>query len=93
LNLTGLYRHQSGFFGRVESVFFAQDRERESISLPGDDFWQVNVVGGYRFPKQRAEVAVGVLNALDNDYRLDPINSYADQPRSRTFYARVLINF
>jgi hypothetical protein len=36
---------------------------------------------------------VGVLNLLDNDYRLDPINQYAELPRSRTFYARLLLNF
>lgn len=93
LNLSGLYRHQSGLFVRAEGVFFAQDREREAISLLGDDFWQVNLVAGYRFPKHKAEVAVGLLNVLDDDYRLDPINQYADQPRSRTLYARLLLNF
>jgi outer membrane receptor protein involved in Fe transport len=74
-------------------VFFAQDRKQDEGSAPGDDFWQVNLIVGYRFPRQRAEIAAGVLNVLDNDYRLDPINWHADLPRSRTFYARLLLNF
>jgi Tfp pilus assembly protein PilF len=93
LSLGGLYRHHSGFFTRAEGVLFAQDRERDGSSAPGDNFWEVNLIAGYRFPKQRAEIAVGVLNVFDTDYRLDPINPYAEQPRSRTFYARLLINF
>jgi outer membrane receptor protein involved in Fe transport/Tfp pilus assembly protein PilF len=93
VKLTGLYRHQSGVFARAEGILFAQDRERDRVSFPSDDFWQANFVAGYRFPKQRAEIAVGVLNILDDDYRLDPINQHADLPRSRTFYARLLINF
>ena len=92
----------SGVFVRAEGVLFAQEREQEHRSfdgekelndLPEDKFWEVNVIAGYRFPKQKAEVAVGVLNIFDTDYRLDPINSHAEQPRSRTFYARLLINF
>ena len=59
VTLSGLYRHRSGIFARAEGVFFAQDREREGSSLAGDDFWQVNLIAGYRFPKQRAEVAIG----------------------------------
>jgi Tfp pilus assembly protein PilF len=91
--LSGLYRHASGVFARADGVFWAQDREREGLDIASDDFWQANFIAGYRFPKQRAELAVGVLNILDCDYRLDPINQYADQPRERTFYARLLINF
>jgi tetratricopeptide (TPR) repeat protein len=93
LGLNGLYRHPSGLFARAEGILFVQDRQREGNTAPGDSFWQVNFLAGYRFPKQRAEIGLGVLNILDTDYRLDPINHYADQPRSRTFYARLLINF
>jgi hypothetical protein len=90
---SALYRHRSGFFGRAEGVFYAQDRERNDNSLPADDFWQVNLLGGFRFPRQRAEIAVGVLNLIGDDYRLDPINHYSELPRARTFYARLLVSF
>jgi hypothetical protein len=101
VNLSALYRHRSGLFGRVEAVWYSQGREqmtldfsgRSSGSLPGDDFWQVNLLGGYRFWGQRAEVAVGLLNATGDNYRLDPLNHYSELPRSRTLYARLLLNF
>jgi tetratricopeptide (TPR) repeat protein len=101
VNLSALYRHHSGLFGRVEAVWYSQDREqmrldragRASGSLPGDQFWQVNLLGGYRFWRGRAEVTVGLLNATGQDYRLDPLNPYAELPRSRTFYTRLLLNF
>jgi hypothetical protein len=37
----------------------------------GDDFWQHNVWSGYRFPRRRAELRLGVLNLADQDYRLN----------------------
>ena len=104
LRLSGIYRHPSGLFAQGDGILFAQQRERDGfrtdvsqpdprLSLPADTFWQANFVAGFRFPRQKAEVAVGVLNIFDRDYRLDPINQHVDPPRSRTFYARLLINF
>ena len=93
LKLTGLYRLPSGLFARAEGVFFAQTREQDGLTVPDDDFWQLNLTAGYRFPRQKAEIAMGVLNVLGGDYRLDPINQHVDPPRSRTFYARLLLNF
>ena len=54
---------------------------------PGDNFWQLNVFAGYRFPHRRAEVRLGVLNLTDRDYRLNPLNLVSEPPRERTFYA------
>jgi Tfp pilus assembly protein PilF len=107
VSLSGLYRHPSGFFARSEGLFFLQDRSwqgrfgpGEPPLLPGDPriepgdrFWQVNLIAGFRLRRQHGEVAVGVLNLLDDDYRLDPLNQHAELPRSRTFYARLLLNF
>lgn len=91
--LSALYRHQSGLFGRTEGIFYSQERDRDDASVPGDNFWQLNAYLGYRFLRGRAEASIGLLNLLDNEYRLDPINPYTDQPRSRTFYARLLLSF
>jgi len=33
------------------------------LRLKGDEFWQFNVFAGYRFPRQQAEIKVGLLNA------------------------------
>ena len=92
VRLNGLYRHPIGIFARAEALWFYQDREREDLSLAGDDFWQLNFFLGYRFPRQRAEISVGILNVTDQDYQLDPINHHAELPRSRTFYARLLLD-
>src|SRR6185295_2941330 len=93
LELSALYRHASGLFGRVEGNWFSQEWREDNASREGDEFWQLNLVAGYRFPRHRGEVALGVLNALGGDYRLHPINQHPDLPRSRTFYARILLNF
>jgi outer membrane receptor protein involved in Fe transport len=93
VTLNALYRHHSGIFARSDAMFFAQNREQDSVSLDGDSFWQINFLGGYRFSRQGAEISIGVLNLLDRDYRLDPINHYADLPRSRTVYTRLSIDF
>jgi hypothetical protein len=93
VSLTALYRHSSGLFAQAEGHWFSQARETNTVALTGDSFWQANLIAGYRFPQQKAELAVGLLNVFDKDYRLDPINQYAERPRARTFYARLLLNF
>jgi outer membrane receptor protein involved in Fe transport len=101
VNLSALYRHPSGVFARVEGLFNSQWRDSRiedmdgthGGTLPSDQFWQLNLLAGYRFPARRAELAVGLLNATGRNYRLDPLNQYSELPRSRTFYTRLLINF
>jgi outer membrane receptor protein involved in Fe transport len=61
--------------------------------LPGDDFFQHNLYVGYRLKRQRAEISLGVLNLADTDYRLNPLNAYAELPRERVFLVRLKINF
>ena len=62
---------------------------RGLLRLPGDYFWQFNALVGFRFPRRRAEIAVGLLNLTDRDYRLNPVNLYADLPRDRTLLLRL----
>jgi hypothetical protein len=93
ISLNALYRDSTGLFARADANLFIQAREQQGASLAGDEFWQVNGMAGYRFAKQRAEIAVGVLNLFDQDYRLDPISVTTSLPRSRTFYARLLLDF
>ena len=60
---------------------------------PGDDFWQFNVIAGWRFYRNQCEVSVGCLNINDTDYKLDPLNPYVELPRSRTLMVRAKISF
>ena len=53
----------------------------------------VNLFAGYRFLRRHAQVQLGVLNLTDRDYRLNPLNLYAELPRQRTFTASLQFNF
>lgn len=93
LNLYALYSHRCGFFSQLHSIWNVQSNRGYAPDLPGDDFWQLNLFAGYRFSKRRAEVRLGILNLTDRDYRLNPLNLYFEQPRERTFTARLRFNF
>jgi hypothetical protein len=87
LHLSAIYNHRSGFFGQLQSIWNSQDNRGYTPELRGDDFWQMNVFAGYRFPRRRAELRLGLLNIADQDYRLNPLNLTGELPRDRTFTA------
>jgi hypothetical protein len=68
------------FFARGDAIWHAQNNDSSTGSIPDDDFWHFNAVAGYRFPQRRAEIAVGLLNITDQDYRLNPLNSVIELP-------------
>ena len=80
VNLFAIWQNAAGFFARGEGLWY-------------DDFWQLNALAGYRFPRRRAEIAVGVLNLNDKDYRLNPLHSVVELPHERTFVASFRFNF
>ena len=59
----------------------------------GDDFWQFNLLAGYRFSQNRCELNCGVLNLANRNYRLSVVNPYEELPRERTFVVRCKLNF
>ena len=93
LTLSLNYNHRCGFFGQFRSQWTKQTNDGYSPALAGDNFWQHDILAGYRFPQRRFEVHVGVLNLTDQDYRLNPLNLYAELPRHRTFTAGAKFNF
>ena len=93
VNLFLLYNHSSGFFARAEGQFYWQHNAADSAALEDDSFYQVNLWAGFRFPRQRGEIALGVLNLNGTDYRLNPLTPYTELPRERVFAARLLFNF
>ena len=93
LNLFLTYNHRCGFFGQFHSLWSAQSNFGYAPARPGDDFWQHHVFLGYRFPNRKAELRVGILNLAGRDYRLNPLNLYAELPRERMFTASVRFNF
>jgi Tfp pilus assembly protein PilF len=93
LNLFTLFNHPSGFFARAEGNWYSQSNDGYDPAVPGDDFWQVNLFGGYRFWHRHAQIQLGVLNLNDQDYHLNPLNLYTDLPRQRTFTVNFQFTF
>lgn len=93
LSLTANLHHRSGLFAQWESVWHHQNNAADSAALVDADFWQHNVVAGYRFAHRRAEFRLGVLNLFDRDYHLNPLNLHAELPRERTFITSLRLNF
>jgi tetratricopeptide (TPR) repeat protein len=93
LNLFAVYNHPCGFFAEGEASWYAQQNIGYSGNEPGDDFWQFNIFGGYRFPHRHAELMLGLLNLANQNYRLNPLNIYNELPRERTLAVRLSMHF
>ena len=61
--------------------------------LAGEDFWQFNVLAGWRFHRNQCEVSCGLLNITGEDYRLSPLNPYEELARDRTLVLRCRLTF
>lgn len=93
LNLQAIFNHPSGFFAEVHSLWRHQNNFHYEPKLPGDDFWQFNLLTGYRLARRRAEITVGLLNVTSQDYRLNSLNLYQELPRERTLLVSLSLNF
>ena len=93
LDLQAGWQHPTGFFGRLDAVWTHQENRGDLASLPGDDFWQVNVQAGKRFFHRRAELTVGILNLTGQNYHLNPLNLHSETPRDRVFYTQLKFQF
>ena len=82
-----------GLFAQWESTWYHQNNFGYTPSLAGADFWQHNVMVGWRFAHRHAEIRAGILDVADTDYRLNPLNLHGDLPRTRTFVASLRLNF
>jgi hypothetical protein len=93
VDLQARFNHPKGFFAQADALWTQQGNSGYVDDLPGDDFWQLNLLIGYRFPRRHAEFAIGLLNINNQDYKLNPLTPYWELPRERTFMARARLNF
>ena len=93
LSLTAIYNHRCGFFAEGAALGLAQNNTGYGPDAPDDAFWQFDALAGYRFPRRKAELMIGLLNLTGQDYRLNPLNIYTDRPRERTLMAQLRLNF
>jgi outer membrane receptor protein involved in Fe transport len=88
-----VFNHRSGLFARVEAPWYWQENSGYHTPLPGDNFYQINLFGGYRFPRQYGDFTVGLLNLTGTDYHLNPLNYYAELPRELVWSIQLRLNF
>ncbi len=93
LSLSAIYNHPYGFFAQEEALWYGQSNSGYTPGEPGADFWQFNAFVGYRFPRRKAQVTLGLLNITDQNYNLNPLNLYNELPRSRTLVLSLQVNF
>ena len=85
-----LHAYITGILKNLESPLIEINSVRDHVHVL---FAQFNVFAGYRFPRRRAELTVGLLNIADQDYRLNPLNLHADLARERTLTVNFKFNF
>ncbi len=83
-----LYQRPDGWFTRITSIWQHQDHQQPA-SADDEDFAQLNLFVGYRFPRHLGELTVGVLNLTDRNYGLSPLTPYEELPRERMVYLRL----
>jgi hypothetical protein len=88
-----VFNHPLGFFALAENNWYHQDNAGYVPALAASDFFQQNLVLGWRLKRQRGEISFGILNLSDQDYHLNPLTVYNELPRDRTFFGRVRLNF
>lgn len=104
LSLSAHFNHRSGLFASIEGLWMHQHNGRmyypgipgssgTVAAVPSEDLWQINLWGGWRFLRRRAEILVGVLNVTDADYRLNPISVTVPPERERTFITRLSFHY
>ena len=83
-----------GLLSTLDDSFVTHPVLRSTNQGPAPtDFWQFNVLAGFRFHQNQNEISCGVLNIGDTDYRLNPLNPYDELPRGRTFVVRCKFTF
>lgn len=93
LSLTANFHHRSGVFAQWESAWYHQSNAGDPTVAANEDFWQHNLVAGYRFPRRYAEMRLGLLNICATDYRLNRLNIHAELSRGRTLAASLRLGF
>ncbi len=89
LQLQAIFNSQPGWFGRTVSTWWWQTDNQFQGTSRHD---QLDIEAGWRFPKQRGEISVGVMDLLNGDYHLSPLSGLSELPRERVFFTRLRLN-
>lgn len=93
VDLDAIFNHPTGFFAEAQALWYGQSNYNDDSNLAGDNFWQFNLYGGYRFAHRRMELTAALLNLTGQNYHLNPLNLYLELPRQRTLQVTLTMNF
>lgn len=85
------YKLPCGFYTKFIARGLIQDNH--TPALQDEAVPQFDLLFGWRFWRQQAEVTLGLLNLTDQDYKLNPLTPFTDIPRERAFLARLRLSF
>ena len=89
----GIVNHPTGFFVQGEGRWLRQHNRGFPGLHPDEDFLQLDALIGYRTQRQRWAITTGVLNITDKDYRLNPLTPFLEEPRERTLFLQLKLNW
>ncbi len=93
LRCAARWQHPQGWFASAEVNYWSQDNQNYLPDLPDDEFLMINLFLGYRLTMERGEVSIGLLNLLDENYRINPLSNFNQLPREFTVLARARVSF
>ena len=98
------YFHPSGWFAGVRGTYVDQKVRRAASSTQGqgeDSFFVVDAMLGYRFPKRRGMMSLGIKNLFETRLKFqdDSFREFRDEPVTGPYFperfinARITLNF
>lgn len=91
-----LYQRRDGWFGRFALTYlrqeFAHQQLNGAFTTGSESVAFGDLFVGWRFPRLRGDLTVGVLNLFNSDYRLSPLTAHEEFVRRRSFYLRFRLN-
>ncbi len=93
LNAHAIWQEARGLFARLDATWMHQRNIGYQPTRSNEDFWHLDAMAGYRFPRRRIEFAAGVMNLTGQNYQLSPLNLHAELFHGRTFVAQLRFQF
>ena len=81
------YYRSNGFFTKIKATYTDQevDSKAGGESAGDDQFWIVDASIGFRLPKRRGLISVGVKNLFDEEFRYQDSNFQSGEPLIPSF--------
>ena len=92
VNLFAIMNHPSGWHAKAEGKWLNQENRGFLPDFGDEEIFQIDAFFGYRAPGQQWKLTTGILNLTDENYRLNPLNSFLELPREISFFVQFDLN-